>query len=252
MAGRATSLGTCSRSPAGPFGWVKRFYPEERPVREVAVEGFRMDRGPVTVSTSVASSTCDRPRHVGRVPADPADFPDAPIYSCRLVVFFKPAAPVPPRLLRTSGLGKPGARGSARGPGDDALGDPPPGVTFEHDDASAYAWAGSGCPPRPSGSTRPAAASRRASRGATRTCRRPGRWPTPGRASSRWQNLLEDGYERHLAGGRVPAERLRPLRHDRQRLGGPADFRQPRSQRIRAACRTTRARPASRRRPRRG
>ena len=34
-----------------------------------------------------------------------------------------------------------------------------------------------------------------------------------------WQNLLSDGYETHLAGRHLSAERLRPLRHDRQRLG---------------------------------
>ena len=34
-----------------------------------------------------------------------------------------------------------------------------------------------------------------------------------------WQNLLSDGYETHLAGRHLPAERLRSLRHDRQCLG---------------------------------
>ena len=34
-----------------------------------------------------------------------------------------------------------------------------------------------------------------------------------------WQNLKLDGYERHLAGRELPAERLRPLRRHRQRLG---------------------------------
>ncbi len=34
-----------------------------------------------------------------------------------------------------------------------------------------------------------------------------------------WQNLVEDGYERHLPGGRLSRQRLRPARHDRQRVG---------------------------------
>ena len=34
-----------------------------------------------------------------------------------------------------------------------------------------------------------------------------------------WQNLLTDGYRADLAGQVVPAERLRPVRHGRQRLG---------------------------------
>ena len=50
---------------------------------------------------------------------------------------------------------------------------------------------------------------------------------TPGGRSmaNTWQgefpieNMRADGYERTVAGGRVPGQRLRPLRHDRQRLG---------------------------------
>ena len=34
-----------------------------------------------------------------------------------------------------------------------------------------------------------------------------------------WQNLLEDRYERTSPVKAVPAERLRPVRHGRQRLG---------------------------------
>ena len=34
-----------------------------------------------------------------------------------------------------------------------------------------------------------------------------------------WQNLLLDSYVRHVAGRTLPAQRLRPLRHGRQRLG---------------------------------
>ena len=33
------------------------------------------------------------------------------------------------------------------------------------------------------------------------------------------RNMREDGYERNLIGRRVPGERRRPVRHDRQRLG---------------------------------
>ena len=38
-----------------------------------------------------------------------------------------------------------------------------------------------------------------------------------------WQNLLLDRYEAHLAREPLPTERLRPLRHGRERLG--MDFR---------------------------
>ena len=65
-------------------------------------------------------------------------------------------------------------------------------------------------------------------------------WPTPGRASS----LAEPRGRRlrgHVAGRRVPAERLRPPRHDRQRLG--VDDRLVRRRSIRARS----SRPAARR-----
>ena len=56
-------------------------------------------------------------------------------------------------------------------------------------------------------------------RGATSSRRTAGTWPTPGRASSRMRTCCEDGYERHRAGRLVPGQRLRPVRHGRQRLG---------------------------------
>ena len=67
-----------------------------------------------------------------------------------------------------------------------------------------------------------------------------------------WQNLKLDGYERHLAGRQLPAERLRPLRHDRQRLGVDERLVRPAppptrsraraaSRRTRASCRPSRA-----------
>ena len=34
-----------------------------------------------------------------------------------------------------------------------------------------------------------------------------------------WQNLVTDGYERNVSGRIIPAQRLRALRHGRQRLG---------------------------------
>ena len=34
-----------------------------------------------------------------------------------------------------------------------------------------------------------------------------------------WQNLREDGFEGTVAGRVLPAQRLRPVRHGRQRLG---------------------------------
>ena len=45
------------------------------------------------------------------------------------------------------------------------------------------------------------------------------RWRTPGRASSRGRTSKADGFEGTSPVGSFPAERLRALRHGRQRLG---------------------------------
>ena len=81
---------------------------------------------------------------------------------------------------------------------------------------------------------------------------RPARWPTPGRAHSRIENLADRRLRAHLAGDGVPAERLWPLRHDRQCLGmdhrlvltrhtRPTRRRPAASRRTRAAAARTRA-----------
>ena len=49
--------------------------------------------------------------------------------------------------------------------------------------------------------------------------RRAGRWPTRWQGEFPWQNLELDGYEGTSPVGQLPAERLRPVRHDRERLG---------------------------------
>ena len=82
-------------------------------------------------------------------------------------------------------------------------------------------WAGQGAADRGrSGSSRRAAGSRAPSTsGATSSCRAASRWRTPGRASSRGRTCSRTAYEWTAAGRLVPGQRLRPLRHGRQRLG---------------------------------
>ena len=76
------------------------------------------------------------------------------------------------------------------------------------------------CRPRPNGSSPRAAGSMApSSPGATSSRPAAARWPTPGRATSRTRTCKLDGYERTSPVDGLPAERLRPLRHDRQRLG---------------------------------
>src|SRR4051794_13543710 len=66
------------RVPPGTFVMGSdRFYPEEQPLRELAIEGFEIDRGPVTVARF--SRFADATGYVTgaeRRP-DPADYPDA-------------------------------------------------------------------------------------------------------------------------------------------------------------------------------
>ena len=75
------------------------------------------------------------------------------------------------------------------------------------------------CRQRPSGNMRRAVASMApSSHGATRSRRAAFTWPTPGRAHSRGEP--RDRWLRENVPGRsIPAQRIRSLRHDRQRLG---------------------------------
>ena len=76
------------------------------------------------------------------------------------------------------------------------------------------------CRPKPSGSSpRAAGSTAPSSPGATSSRPTAATWPTPGRAHFPHENLHADGYERTSPVTALPAERLRPPRHDRQRLG---------------------------------
>ena len=78
IAGGATFTREMVSIPGGTFRMgSERFYPEERPVREVTVEGFWMDRGPVTVSQFRRFVDATGYVTVAERPLDPADFPGA-------------------------------------------------------------------------------------------------------------------------------------------------------------------------------
>ena len=53
------------------------FYPEERPVHQVAVDGFWMDEHPVTVAEFRRFVKATGTSRVAERPLDPADYPDA-------------------------------------------------------------------------------------------------------------------------------------------------------------------------------
>ena len=64
--------------PAGQFRMGSDdFYAEERPVREVAVDAFAIDRGPVTVTQSSRFLEETGYVTVAERQPDPADYPDA-------------------------------------------------------------------------------------------------------------------------------------------------------------------------------
>ena len=98
-----------------------------------------------------------------------------------------------------------------------------PVVHVAHEDAARVRRLGRRrrCRPRPSGST-PRAAASTAPRSPGATSRGPaaGSWPTPGTApTSRGGARGESGWHAHVAGRQLPGERLRAVRHGRQRLG---------------------------------
>ena len=108
-------MNTAVYAPAKGMTWVpggtfamgsEHFYPEERPVRRVAVEGFWIDRSPVTVAQFRRFVTETRYVTVAERPLDPADFPGA-----------DPASLVPGSLVfqKTRGLAPPGGAGIERG-----------------------------------------------------------------------------------------------------------------------------------------
>ena len=214
--------------PGGTFAMGSdRHYPEEAPVREVTVDGFWMDEHPVTnleflrfVKETGHVTWAEREPGPGRLPGREAG------HALRRVG----------RLPEVGGAGRPEQPLTTGGPGR-------AGADWRH-------------PRRPGELARTGASGirsctsrsttrRRTPPGRARSCRprRSGSSPraaastarsTPGATSSRpkgkpmantWQgefpyeNTAARRLRGHVAGRLVPAERLRPLRHDRQRLG---------------------------------
>ena len=213
--------------PGGTFRMGSdKHYPEEAPVHRVTVDGFCIDRTPVTNRQFKEFVKRDRPCHLrrDRARAEGLSRRAAAHALCRLAGVHAAARTVD---LRDWGQWWTFLKGAdwrhPYGPKSNinAL-DNHPVVHVAFADALAYATLGrqGACRPRRNGSSRRAAVSTAPNLpGATSSRPAASTWPIPGRANSRAQNLADDGFERTSPVDGLPAERLWPPRHDRQCLG---------------------------------
>jgi formylglycine-generating enzyme len=150
--GSRTSPAGMVRIPGGTFAMGSEdFYPEEGPVRTVAVEGFWMDRHPVTVSEFRRFVSETEYVTVAERPLDPDDYPDAEpeLLVPGSLVFRASDGPVDLRNWANWWEYVPGANWTApEGPGSSVAGrHRHPVVHVTPRDAEAYAvWAGKSLP----------------------------------------------------------------------------------------------------------
>lgn len=141
--------------PAGRFRMGSDdFYPEERPVRPVAVEAFRIDRFPVTNAHFAEFVAATGYVTVAERPLDPAHYPgaDPELLVPGSALFTPPDGPVRLDNHLAWWTYRPGACWRhPEGPGSDVSDRPDhPVVHVAHEDAAAYArWRGASLPTEP-------------------------------------------------------------------------------------------------------
>ncbi len=141
-----------ARIPGGEFAMGSAdFYPEERPVHQVAVDGFWIDVRPVTVAEFRRFIKQTGYQTVAERPLNPADYPDADpeLLVPGSLVFRRTSGPVDTRDFRQWWAYVPGACWrQPEGPGSSLGGrDHHPVTHIAYQDAEAYAsWAGKALP----------------------------------------------------------------------------------------------------------